>query len=104
MSCGNVIDMDKVESGINERRHTAGRGLDNNAPGGRGFHIARTDRGRRVDDNHRQAVLDDHGFHDPLGRNLAALVAADGLCLGKGRRFICWRANLRGLSVATLEV
>ena len=76
MARGDVVDVDKVQPGIDEGRHASGRRLNDDAPGRRRAHVARADRGRRVDDDGRQPVPADHGLDQTFCRDLAALVGA----------------------------
>ena len=54
-----VVDMHDVEAGIDIARHAAARRLDDQPAGRRRLDVAGADRGRRVDDDRRQAALGD---------------------------------------------
>ena len=72
-----VVHMDEVQPGIDERRDLAGRCLNDDPPGRGRAHVAGADRGRRVDDDRGQGALADHRLDQPLGHDLAALVGPD---------------------------
>jgi len=84
MPVGDVIDMDQVETGVDEGGDAPARRLDDNAAGRRRPHVARPDRGRRIDDHRGKRLVGDHRLDQPLGGDLAALVGADPL-LGRQR-------------------
>ena len=79
MACRDIVDMDEVEAGINECGDTAMRCVEDDPAGRRRAYVARADRGRRIDDNRRQASLRDHRLDQPFGFDLAALIGADRL-------------------------
>ena len=62
MARRHVVDMDEVEAGIDEGRHAARGGLDDDAAGRRRLHVARADGRRGIDDDGRQPAL----HHEPL--------------------------------------
>ena len=90
MTGGDVVDMREIQARIDESGDAARRRLDDDAPGRRGLHVARADRGRRIDDHGRQPVAPDHRLDQPLRGDLAPLVGADRFALGErialGRR------------------
>ena len=87
MALGNVVDMDEIKPGIEEAGHAPARRFDDDPAGRRWLHIARADRRRRIDDHGRQMFVGDHGFDQPLGSDLAALVGADAFVDRQSRRF-----------------
>ena len=77
MARRDVVDVDEVQAGLDERRHPAGRGFDDDAAGRRRLHVARPDRRRGIDDHRGKPVARDHVGDEVLGDDLAALVGAD---------------------------
>src|SRR5207253_9411737 len=76
MARGNVIDVDDVEARVDIRGGAAGSGIEDDPARRRGFHIARPDRCRGVDDHHRGTRLRDLAGK-LLREKLRALVVAD---------------------------
>ncbi len=62
-----IVDMRDVEPGIDKDRHPAARRLDDDPPGRGRLDVARPDRGRRVDDDGRQARFRDQLADRELG-------------------------------------
>src|SRR5437879_13292236 len=76
MARGNVIDVDDVEARVDIRGDAAGSGIEDDPARRRGFHIARPDRCRGVDDHHRGTRLRDLAGK-LLREKLRSLVLAD---------------------------
>ena len=88
MAVGDVVDMNKIEPGVDEARHAAARRLDDDAAGGRRAHVAGADRCRGIDDDGRQSVAGHHRLDQSFSGDLAALVGADTLCFRERDGFV----------------
>ena len=95
MSVGDVVDMNKIEPGVDEARHAAARRLDDDAAGGRRAHVAGADRRRGIDDDGRQSIAGHHRLDQSFGGDLAALVGADTLLFREWDGFVPRRAVVR---------
>ncbi len=88
MAGGDVVDVHDVEPGIDKARQMPARGFENQPPGRRRLEVARTHRGRRVDDDRRQTAPADQPEHDLLGLELRLLVWPDHFGESAGRVFV----------------
>ena len=95
MAVGDVVDMNKIEPGVDEARHAAACRLDDDAAGGRRAHVARADRCRGIDDDGRQSVAGHHRLDQSFSGDLAALVGADALSFRERDGFVSRRAGIR---------
>src|SRR3984957_14400036 len=79
MATGDVVDMNKIEPGVDEARHAAARRLDDDAAGGRRAYIAGANWRRGIDDDGGQSIAGHLRLDQSFGGDLAALVGADTL-------------------------
>ena len=63
MTLGNIVYVHDVQPGLDIGRHAPRRRICNHLAGGRRLDVARSDRGRRVDDDDRHPVLADKLEH-----------------------------------------
>ena len=88
---GYVIDMDDVEAGVDEGRHLAARGLDDQPAGRRRLDVAGSDGGGGVDDDDRQSAFPHELSHHLLGHEFRPLVGPDHV-VHAARRLLIGRA------------
>jgi hypothetical protein len=87
-----VVDVDVIQSGIDESGNSAARGLDNDSARRGRPNVPWTDRCRGVDDHGRQSLTGNHAVDQPLGCNFALLVGADTLAFAEGSALVGRRA------------
>src|SRR5262249_58803186 len=88
MAARYVVNVNKIEAGINKSWHPAASTLHDDTSGRGRLYIARTDRGRWIDGDRRKLMAFHHLLDETFSANFALLVRADGVFFRERAGFI----------------